>query len=147
LFLLLKSLDGNRLWLYFASGFCFGLAFLMKQPGIFFGIFGGLYLCWAEWPKAAERTAFARKLIVFSVGAALPYAMTCLVLWRVGVFAKFWFWTVSYARAYGAEQTPWKGLQQLANRIELQKEHVHFFFFLAVLGMASFLWNRKAKPH
>ncbi len=31
---------------FFASGALFGLAFLMKQHGIFFGIFGGLYLVW-----------------------------------------------------------------------------------------------------
>ncbi len=30
----------------------------------------------------------------------LPYALTCLILWRAGVFPNFWFWTVTYARAY-----------------------------------------------
>ena len=147
LLILFKALDSNRLVLYFASGFCFGLAFLMKQPGILFGIFGGLYLCMREWPGADERPAFIRKLAVYSAGAIVPYALTCLILWRAGVFAKFWFWTVSYARAYGTEQAPFKGLQQLANRIELQKEHIPFLFFLAVLGMAAFLWNRKMRPH
>ncbi len=32
--------------LYVLSGLLFGLAFLMKQHGIFFGIFGGVYLLW-----------------------------------------------------------------------------------------------------
>jgi hypothetical protein len=146
IFILFKALGTNRLLLFFASGFCFGLAFLMKQPGIFFGIFGGLYLCLREWPGADERAAFFRKVAAYSAGAIVPYALTCLILWRAGVFAKFWFWTVSYARAYGTEQAPFKGLQQLANRIELQKEHIPFLFFLAVFGMASFLWNRKARP-
>ncbi len=147
LLILFKALDSNRLILYFASGFCFGLAFLMKQPGILFGIFGGLYLCLRGWPGADERPAFIRKLVAYSAGAIVPYTLTCLILWRAGVFAKFWFWTVSYARAYGTEQAPFNGLQQLANRIELQKEHILFLFFLAVFGMASFLWNRKMRPH
>ena len=147
LLILFKALDSNRLVLYFASGFCFGLAFLMKQPGILFGIFGGLYLCMREWPGADERPAFIRKVAVYSAGAIVPYALTCLILWRAGVFAKFCFWTVSYARAYGTEQAPFKGLQQLANRIELQKEHIPLLFFLALLGMAAFLWNRKMRPH
>src|SRR5262245_52162994 len=47
---LFLALGSNRLLLYFASGLSFGLAFLMKQPGIFFGVFGGLYLCLREWP-------------------------------------------------------------------------------------------------
>ena len=144
--LLFRALAKNRLLLYFASGFSFGLAFLMKQPGIFFGVFAGLYLCLREWPGPDQRRAFFTKLAAYSTGAIVPYALTCFVLWRAGVFAKFWFWTVSYARAYGTEQAPFKGLQQLANRVELQKEHIAFLFFLAVLGMASFLWNKKIQP-
>ena len=147
LFILLKALGTDRPAFYFASGFAFGLAFLMKQPGIFFGVFGGLYLCLREWPGSDQRLPFFRKLAAFSAGAIVPYTLTCLILWRAGIFSKFWFWTVSYARAYGTEQTPWKGLQQLANRIELQKEHIPFLFFLAVFGMASFLWNKKARPY
>ena len=147
MWVLFLALGSNRLLLYFASGLSFGLAFLMKQPGIFFAIFGGLYLCLREWPGPDQRRTFVGKLAAYSAGAIVPYALTCLILWRAGVFAKFWFWTVSYARAYGTEQTPFKGLQQLANRVELQKEHILFFFFLTVLGMASFLWNKKIKPH
>jgi hypothetical protein len=146
-YVLLKALGANRWTLYFFSGICFGLAFLMKQPGIFFGVFGGLYLCWHEWPKPGQYAAFVRKLVSFSAGAILPYLLTCLILFRAGVFGKFWFWTVSYARAYGSEQPLLKGLHQMANRVELQKEHVAFFFVLAVFGMASFLWNEKARPH
>src|SRR2546428_597218 len=36
----------NPQLLFGASGFFFGLAFLMKQHGLFFGIFGGVYLLW-----------------------------------------------------------------------------------------------------
>src|SRR5512136_434514 len=32
-----------------ASGLLFGLAFLMKQHGIFFGLFGAMYLLWVRW--------------------------------------------------------------------------------------------------
>jgi hypothetical protein len=147
IWILFLALGSNRLLLYFASGLSFGLAFLMKQPGIFFGIFGGLYLCLREWPGPDQRRAFVGKLAAYSAGTIVPYALTSLILWRAGVFAKFWFWTVSYARAYGTEQAPFKGLQQFANRVELQKEHILFFFFLTVLGMISFLWNKKIKPH
>jgi hypothetical protein len=73
--------------------------------------------------------------------------MTCLVLWRAGVFPKFWFWTVAYARTYGSQLTAHQGLREFANRMELQKEHISLISFLLVFGMAAFLWDRKLKPH
>src|SRR5439155_2795952 len=33
----------------FLAGFLFGIAFLMKQHGVFFGIFGGIYLLFSQW--------------------------------------------------------------------------------------------------
>ena len=74
------------------AGLCFGLAFLMKQHGVFFILFGA---AWLLYTRAGWR-ALAR----FAVAAVLPYALTCLILWRAGVFTNFWFWTVTYARAY-----------------------------------------------
>jgi hypothetical protein len=37
---------GKRVMAAALSGLCFGLAFLMKQHGVFFGIFGALYIFW-----------------------------------------------------------------------------------------------------
>jgi CHASE2 domain-containing sensor protein len=68
-------------------------------------------------------------------------------LWRAGVFQKFWFWTVSYARAYGSEMTLLQGLHHFANRMELQKEHLGAIWFLIVFGMAAFVWDRKLRQH
>jgi predicted membrane-bound mannosyltransferase len=48
LLLLLKALDEGGLWLFFGSGVFFGLAFLMKQPGLLLVIFGALYLLRTE---------------------------------------------------------------------------------------------------
>jgi hypothetical protein len=95
----------------FASGLLFGLAFLMKQHGIFFGIFGGLYLLWITFgPKPAKgRTqlkpwfsAPLRPLGMFALGCLLPYMFMCLILWRAGVFHQFVFWTISYASKYAS---------------------------------------------
>lgn len=145
IYLLLRGGGTERLWIFFWSGIFSGLALLMKQPGIFFGIFAGLYVIWREWPNTLSRRAFAEKVASFSAGAILPYALTCLLLLRAGVFRKFWFWTVSYARAYGSELSLWEGLHQFANRMELQKEHMALMWFLIVLGMAAFLWDRRLR--
>jgi 4-amino-4-deoxy-L-arabinose transferase-like glycosyltransferase len=94
-FVVLFALPGTLLLLdkkFARAGFCFGLAFLMKQHGVFFILFGA---AWLLYIRAGLR-AIAR----FAIAAALPYALTCLILWRAGVFPNFWFWTVTYARAY-----------------------------------------------
>ena len=94
-FIVLFALPGTLLLLdrkFALAGLCFGLAFLMKQHGVFFILFGAV---WLLYVRAGWR-AIAR----FTAAAALPYALTCLILWRAGVFPNFWFWTVAYARAY-----------------------------------------------
>ena len=115
-----------------ASGLLFGLAFLMKQHGIFFGLFGAMYLVWmrgCEWQAATsvlnqqpgsrrvrERSGFdlkgpaslagltrlLRDLGWFALGWLLPYAMICLVLWGAGVLPQFVFWTITYASKYAS---------------------------------------------
>jgi hypothetical protein len=102
--LLLRAIDNKKLITLFAAGVLFGLAFLMKQPGIFFLIFGGLYLLWnqlrarpIEWAKSIIRIAS------FSVGGFAPFGLTCLILLMTGAFKRFWFWTFSYARQYVSE--------------------------------------------
>jgi hypothetical protein len=147
IYLLLKACGTNRYALYFCSGICAGLALVMKQQGVFFGMFAGLYLCWSEWPGTINRVSYLKKISWFSVGAIFPFALTCLVLFRAGVFQKFWFWTVSYARAYGSEMTLTQGLHHFANRMELQKEHLAVIWALIVFGMTAFLWRREIKRH
>jgi hypothetical protein len=115
-----------------AAGLCFGLAFLMKQHGLFFGVFGGIYLLRVrvgEWLAASgvrtqqpgirslrERTEFSfagpasrtslvriiRDLSLFALGWVLPYGLTCLVLGLAGAFHQFIFWTITYAGQYAS---------------------------------------------
>jgi dolichyl-phosphate-mannose-protein mannosyltransferase len=101
LILLLSAEETKKLPLFFFSGFAFGIAFLMKQPGIFFGAFGFFYLATHYWPKDnREWKPWATQLGVFFCAAALPFAITCALLFRADVFDNFWFWTFSYARQY-----------------------------------------------
>jgi Dolichyl-phosphate-mannose-protein mannosyltransferase len=84
----------------FAAGLFFGIAFLMKQPGAFFGLWGGLYLIWiAITEKMMWRQTLVR-LCVYSTGCVVPFLVICLWLKIAGVFPQFWFWTVTYVREY-----------------------------------------------
>jgi hypothetical protein len=84
----------------FISGTFFGVALLMKQPAIFFICFGATYLLFRDWRAKLSFNQVLLRGAVFIAGSALPLACVCLWLWQAGVFAKFWFWTVLYAREY-----------------------------------------------
>lgn len=140
IFLLLAE-KGGRLSCFFWSGIFFGMAFVMKQPGVFFGVFGFLYVVYFSiraatgWKKLAIRTA------VFLAGCALPFLVTCLLMWRSGVFGNFWFWTFSYARQYS-------GLLTLKDGWDLFTYHFTRIFaaapgiwILALLGIVGLLWR------
>ncbi|HEY6873142.1 MAG TPA: glycosyltransferase family 39 protein [Geobacteraceae bacterium] len=100
--LLLKALDGGKTGFFFLSGLSFGAAFLMKQHGIFFGVFALLYLVWTGKRNGDSRY---RGLVPFLTGVALPFGICCLIMSACGVFDKFWFWTYRYAREYASEAT------------------------------------------
>jgi hypothetical protein len=103
----------------FAAGFCFGIAFLMKQPGMFFGLFGGIYLIWLcipEGPPPAAsrwRCNLAVRVGSYSLGCVLPFLAVCVWLKIAGVFPQFWFWTITYARQYASVLTLSEGLISL----------------------------------
>jgi hypothetical protein len=144
--LLLRAIEKERGWLFFYSGICLGLAFLMKQPGILFAVFAGLYWLWWErkqpflWRNVAVRGG------ALFAGLALPYALTCLMLWRAGVFSSFWFWTWSYALEYGTATT------RADVRIALRAFfpwviRPHVIWEIVVLGLAAPLWSRASRAH
>lgn len=110
LLLLLRHAETGSTLSLGASGLLFGLAFVMKQHGIFFAVFGAVYLAVTYWRR---KRALPAKLLAFLCAAAAPFAVTCLLLWHAGVFGKFWFWTFSYARAYAAESSLADGLTAL----------------------------------
>jgi hypothetical protein len=98
---LLRAQERGGLAGFFWSGALFGVAFLMKQPGGAFAFFGGALLLWTalrvrppDWKK------HRRRLAVYGAGVAAPIVLTGLILWRAGVWDKFWWWTVTYARVH-----------------------------------------------
>src|SRR5437867_1241414 len=102
--LLLLADEHPKPWTYFASGILLGLAFVMKQHGVVFILFGLVYV--ASNSLGRRPTSWGARTLrsaLFSAGAVLPFLITCLLLLRAGVFDKFWFWTFSYARQYATE--------------------------------------------
>jgi 4-amino-4-deoxy-L-arabinose transferase-like glycosyltransferase len=73
------------------AGVFFGLAVLMKQPGIFFALFA------LAWLLTTKRMKDAVRLMI---GGAAVAVATVIILAAAGVFSRFWFWTIQYAQQY-----------------------------------------------
>ncbi len=123
--LLLRGVESRSKWLIAASGMLLGLAVLMKQPGIAFVLFGVVYLAYSH-PK--PRWKSIPQIALLLAGATVPFALTCLVLLKAGVFDKFWFWVFSYGSQYGSAVEPLNGLLLFAGTLP------------SVVGTAAPIW-------
>jgi hypothetical protein len=110
-YLLWRYLQSGRWWPLLASGLLLGTAFLMKQQGVFLMVFGGAVVAvhvvvrlvkmfLTPEPSPQSKLVLVLQAAAFYVAAVVPYGLVCFWLWRAGVFGKFWFWTVTYAREY-----------------------------------------------
>lgn len=160
--ILLRAIDTKRAWLYFWSGILLGLAFLMKQPGIFFVLFAGVYLLSTELKRQSNSQpleskaldsqspdwrGFARRSSLLGLGAVLPFGLACLILWRAGVFSKFWFWTFVYAREYGSALNVLSGSHVLWMMAPIAIGPGVFIWLIASVGLSAIVWDEEARNH
>jgi hypothetical protein len=127
-FLLIRALDRQSPSLIFTSGGLFGLALMMKQPGLFFAIFASVYLFSRDWRARFNAKKIISRNLLFCCGAAAPCFLTAVALWTAGVFGTFWFWTIKYAAQYGSQVSLGEGLQIFAGH------------FRGTLGTAWPIW-------
>jgi Dolichyl-phosphate-mannose-protein mannosyltransferase len=143
--LLLRAIESGRNWLLFASGILLGLAFVMKQPGFLFPLFGGLYLLRTTAKTTPNWRTVIRRCAIFSAGVVLPFAVTCLLLWRAGVFRAFWFWTFSYAGQYVSEVGFSQGMQELCRILPHIIGPLWGIWAIAGIGLTALFWNAAAR--
>lgn len=124
------------------AGFLMGMAYIMKQHGLFFVLFGIALLVFEK--QAHERREFRKislQLLTFVGSAGVPFLCVCFEMLRRGVFKNFWFWTFSYARHYTSENNfadAWQSLRLAGPRIFIGTLSL---WVLAVVS-AIFLWRR-----
>ena len=154
-FVLLPVLGGTLLLLtttnrqgngrLFASGLFFGSGLLMKQPGIFFALFGAIYLVSSGLHRRFPLKTVLLQSLIFSTGVIFPFGITCLLLWRSGVFDRFWFWTIDYARHY-ASLLPFSQASQLffysAREVIVAGWPI---CLLAGIGLFAGLWDSRTR--
>jgi hypothetical protein len=130
LLLLVRAVDRNSMLLLLAASVSLGIAFLMKQHSAAFIVFAGLYLLFSQIRhRPFELKPFLLRAALVTVGVILPFGVTCLILWHIGVFEKFWFWTFVYAREYISIVSILDGLKNLKSAI------------IPIVGSAVFIWT------
>lgn len=145
--LLLRAIDTRRTWQFFAGGFLLGLAFLMKQPGLVFAVFGGLYLLKSEWTHPIHWKSLISIVGWYVVGVMLPFGLTCLILFFAGVFKTFWFWVFTYAGEYGSETSFSLGVRRFMEVFPGVVGPDIGLWIIAALGLTAFLWNRESRRY
>jgi hypothetical protein len=147
--LLLYALAKEKYYLYSLSGLLSGMAFIMKQPGIFFALFGVAYLLYHHLFLAADRPAgssmktLLRKISAFSLGAALPLVIILLWLFSVGVFDKFWFWTVIYASKYGTQVSLSQAFPLFWENLVSVADGFFLIWILSALGLVALFFHKE----
>jgi 4-amino-4-deoxy-L-arabinose transferase-like glycosyltransferase len=139
------ALNRDSWVLLLVSGLWCGISVLMKQHGVFFVLFCLLYLLWTSRGKNEIAGAFQRCLI-FSVGAVLPYGVTCVALYKANVFPQFWFWTVSYAGEYSKIDLR-TAIKAFLGNFSLVVAPALPIWILAASGLAAVWWERNSRRH
>jgi len=145
--LLLYALESDRALLFFLSGTCLGFAFLMKQPGIVFPLFAFAYWAYRKWDRRGEWRYVISRGGAFVTGTIWPFVVTCILLYWAGDFHNFWFWTFTYARAYGSYVPISAGLRNFKTAV---KGLLHFdggIWLMAGLGFVVLFLNRRPRTH
>lgn len=144
--LLMNFADSRKYFSLTAGGLLLGISFMMKQHGAGFILFGFLFLFWKQvcqkpiiWKKLASVIA------IYSFSVLLPFLITCLILWRCGVFEKFWFWTFNYARHYVSIVPFATGLEYLNETLGGIVPSAWFVWLSALLGLLSIFWNKEIR--
>jgi hypothetical protein len=144
--LLLNATDRRAFGWLFTSGLLFGLGVLMKQPGVFFLLFGAIHLVSSDLHRRFQLKTILLRSLIFSGGVILPFGITCLLLWRIGVFDRFWFWTIDYARQY-ASLVPFSQASQLFFYSTREVIVAGWpIWMLAGIGLVAGLWVQRTRP-
>jgi 4-amino-4-deoxy-L-arabinose transferase-like glycosyltransferase len=140
--LLVRSLDSDSRGSLVLSGLFYGLAFLIKQHAIFFVAFALSYFVWATIRKSPfdlKRLATGSALLLMA--AAIPFGITCVLLYTAGVFKNFWFWTFAYGAEYVTENSLSKALFLFDQSTRVIKYWVGVWA-IAGIGFTSIFWDR-----
>ncbi len=144
--LLLRALDSGKYRALFLSGLLYGLAFLMKQHAIFFIAFAMTFFIWTVIRRRPfDSKGLATGSILLLVASAIPFIVTCAVLYVAGVFSQFWFWTFTYGSRYVSEVSLSEAVQRFMILAPKAINPWGILWVIAGIGLTAVLWDKRAR--
>lgn len=145
-FLLIQALDSNKYSTLFVSGLLYGLALMMKQHAVLFIVFGLIYYLWSI---SRKRPFDLKKLVkgigLFILASAIPFIVSCAILYGIGVFARFWFWTFTYASQYVSEVPLSMGIRHFM--VSARWAISPWVWAVSGVGLTAIFWNERARAN
>ena len=144
----IKAAESRRLNGVLWSGVLLGIAFTMKQQAAFLVLFALLYLVWVDLRQRPIRPAsITARATLFAGSAALPFLGVCIVMYAAGVFDRFWFWAIQYARQYVSVIPLKLGAKIFFQSIKAMIIPNYMLWILAALGLALVWIDAKSRRH
>jgi Dolichyl-phosphate-mannose-protein mannosyltransferase len=141
-----RAVDRGSKILLFISGLLFGVALLMKQPGLLFVLFGAAYILIHGWRSGIQPRKVFLPIAVLVCGAIIPFGAACLMLWHAGVLPKFWFWTVRYAQQYGSRLAVTDGARILVAHLPGVMGAAWPLWAIAAVGLVLCVTSKTLRP-
>ncbi len=117
------------------AGILLGTATMVKQHGVLFSVFAGVYLLFLirEPPWKSRLT----QSILLGCGFLLPVVCTFTTMWLTGSFENFLFWTIQYALEYASQVPLSEGISLLVLRLAAISSVASLVMLFFVLGLFS----------
>jgi 4-amino-4-deoxy-L-arabinose transferase-like glycosyltransferase len=127
--LLYKYEEAGKIWQLILAGLLLGISFIIKQHAFGFILFSYFFIFWNQiHQKPLKLNKTSGIFLIYSFFIFLPFAVTCLIMYRSGVFEKFWFWTFDYAHRYVSIVTFKEGIHEFKGN------------FFPILTQAPLIW-------
>ncbi len=130
------------------AGIFFGMGILVLQHAAVFPLLAVVWLVWRKWQRrnVSWREVIVRAFIC-AAGCALPGLVMGMVLVHAGVWDRFCFWTLEYARQYVSLLPLQVAPRQFLSNFEPIFETSAGLWLLGLVGLALF-WgrNQRARP-
>jgi hypothetical protein len=144
--LLMSAMKKRNYWLLFNSGLCLGISFVIKQQGAAFIMFAFIYLLiYLLRIRPFIMRSFINQCLIFSLGVAVPVIFICILMYYLGVFQTFWFWTVKYAQAYSSIMPFNVGLLHFKRQVFFMFELSPLIWLMVFFGMALVVIDKQLK--
>jgi len=143
--LLHNAISGRKRIYFFYSGLMFGLAFLMKQPGVFFILFALLVINWnVIRGRGFNLPDQIKQNSLLMLGGLIPFLLVIIYIYLASDFEKFTFWIFQYSFSYGESIAYSEAISNFSRSVVYVMGGFFIIWFTALAGLGIVLWRGSA---